>query len=240
MAARKGPAMRRTDASVEEFLARVPDERRRQDARRLCAMMQQVIGEPPVIWGTSIIGFGTYHYRYASGREGDSALASFAPRSQHRIQVGVLFPAGRRLLTIGHGSPPAGRTGEDVQAAGHPPDRPGPARRAAARRWRPASAATLPGHGRGWPAITGQTPGPPGRLTPSAASVPVHPERTNSLRTIGPPGGPRRTRIQASTGVADISMRPDRRCRANRWVPTGNGPIHWWSRYRSPARSRSR
>jgi Domain of unknown function (DU1801) len=83
MAARKGPAMRPTDASVEEFLERVPDERRRQDARRLCAMMQQVTGEPPVIWGTSIIGFGTYHYRYASGREGDSALASFAPRSQH-------------------------------------------------------------------------------------------------------------------------------------------------------------
>jgi hypothetical protein len=83
MAARKGPAMRPADASVEEFLTRVPDERRQQDARRLCAMMQQVTGEPPVIWGTSIIGFGAYHYRYASGREGDSALASFAPRRQH-------------------------------------------------------------------------------------------------------------------------------------------------------------
>jgi hypothetical protein len=83
MATRKGPAMRRTDVPVEEFLARVPDERRSEDARRLCAMMQEITGDPPVMWGTSIIGFGTYHYRYASGHEGDSALASFSPRSQH-------------------------------------------------------------------------------------------------------------------------------------------------------------
>ena len=46
-------------------------------------MMQQITGEPPAMWGSSIIGFGTYHYRYASGREGDSALASCSPRSQH-------------------------------------------------------------------------------------------------------------------------------------------------------------
>lgn len=83
MAARKGPAMRRTDASVEEFLAGLPDGQRREDARRLCAMMQQITGEPPAMWGSSLIGFGTYHYRYASGHQGDSALASFSPRSQH-------------------------------------------------------------------------------------------------------------------------------------------------------------
>lgn len=85
MAARKGPAMRATDAPVEGFLARVADERRRDDARRLCALMQEITGEAPVVWGTSIIGFGAYHYRYASGHEGDSALASFAPRSQHLV-----------------------------------------------------------------------------------------------------------------------------------------------------------
>ena len=83
MAASKGPAMRRTGASVEEFLARVPDGQRREDARRLCAMMGEITGEPPAMWGSSIIGFGTYHYRYASGHQGDSALASFSPRSQH-------------------------------------------------------------------------------------------------------------------------------------------------------------
>jgi hypothetical protein len=83
MAEEKGPAMRRTGASVEEFLARVPDGQRREDARGLCAMMQEITGERPAMWGTSIIGFGTYHYRYASGREGDSALASFSPRRRH-------------------------------------------------------------------------------------------------------------------------------------------------------------
>jgi Domain of unknown function (DU1801) len=83
MAGSKGPAMRRTGKGVEEFLAQVPDEQRRRDARRLCAIMADVTGEPPAMWGTSIIGFGTYHYRYPSGRQGDSAVASFSPRSQH-------------------------------------------------------------------------------------------------------------------------------------------------------------
>ena len=75
--------MRRSGRSVEEFLAGVPDEQRREDSRRLCTMMQEITGQPPAMWGASIIGFGTYHYRYASGHESDSALASFAPRRQH-------------------------------------------------------------------------------------------------------------------------------------------------------------
>jgi hypothetical protein len=83
MAASKGPAMRATGAPAEQFLARLPNHQQREDARRLCAMMTEVTGEPPVMWGTSIIGFGTYHYRYPGGREGDSALASFSPRSRH-------------------------------------------------------------------------------------------------------------------------------------------------------------
>ena len=80
MATKKGPATRPTDASVERFLADIPDEQLREDSRRLCAMMQEITGEPPAMWGASIIGFGTYHYRYASGHEGDSALAAFALR----------------------------------------------------------------------------------------------------------------------------------------------------------------
>jgi hypothetical protein len=68
MAATKGPAMRRTTPPVEEFLARIPDEQRRQDAQQLCAMTAEVTGELPAMWGTSIIGFGAYHY--------------FSPRSQ--------------------------------------------------------------------------------------------------------------------------------------------------------------
>ena len=85
MAVTKAPAMRRTDAPVAEFLARIPGAQRREDARRLCALMQEITGERPAMWGTSIVGFGSYHYRYASGREGDSALASFSPRSQHLV-----------------------------------------------------------------------------------------------------------------------------------------------------------
>ena len=77
--------MRPTDAPVEEFLATVPDEHRRKDAQQLCAMMRDITGEPPVMWGASIVGFGTYHYRYASGREGDSPLAGFSPRRQHLV-----------------------------------------------------------------------------------------------------------------------------------------------------------
>jgi uncharacterized protein DUF1801 len=85
MAVKKAPAMHRTSAPVAEFLAQVPGEQRRADARRLCAMMQEITGEPPAMWGTSIVGFGSYHYRYTSGHEGDSALAGFSPRSQHLV-----------------------------------------------------------------------------------------------------------------------------------------------------------
>ena len=86
MAAGKGQVTRPTDASVAGFLTGVPDERRREDAGRLCAMMQEITGEPPAMWGTSIVGFGTYHYRYASGHEGDAPLAGLLtaqPESGH-------------------------------------------------------------------------------------------------------------------------------------------------------------
>jgi hypothetical protein len=99
MAAKKGPAMRRTDASVDGFLARVPDEERREDTRRLCAMMQEITDEPPAMWGTSIIGFGTHHYRYASGHEGDSPLASFSPRSQH-LAIYLVGEFGNRHQSV--------------------------------------------------------------------------------------------------------------------------------------------
>jgi len=74
-----------TGQPVEEFLAAVPNEHRRTDAHTLIALMREVTGEEPVMWGPSIIGFGTYHYRYASGREGDSPLAAFSPRKQHLV-----------------------------------------------------------------------------------------------------------------------------------------------------------
>jgi hypothetical protein len=74
-----------TGASVDDFLSAVPDARRRADARRLCELMREVTGEPPVMWGPSIVGFGRYHYRYDSGHEGESSLAGFSPRKQQLV-----------------------------------------------------------------------------------------------------------------------------------------------------------
>ena len=59
------------------------EPKRRDDTRLLCALFAEVTGQPPVVWGTSMIGFGSYHYRYASGREGDTFLTGFAPRKQN-------------------------------------------------------------------------------------------------------------------------------------------------------------
>jgi len=71
-----------TDASVESFLNAVADDKRRQDCFTMLAIMQAASGAPPKMWGTSIIGFGNTHYKYASGREGDWFLTGFSPRKQ--------------------------------------------------------------------------------------------------------------------------------------------------------------
>ena len=73
------------EADVNAFLDGVENPRRRADARRLLALMQEVTGEPPKMWGSSIVGFGKYHYRYASGREGDSLVVGFSPRKQNLV-----------------------------------------------------------------------------------------------------------------------------------------------------------
>lgn len=73
---------RPTDASVEDFIAAVDGDERRADCRTLVDLMRRVTGAEPMMWGPSIVGFGTYHYRYASGREGDWMLAGFSPRKR--------------------------------------------------------------------------------------------------------------------------------------------------------------
>ena len=70
-------------ASVKEFLDKVPDERRKKDARAVSALMEEVTGEKPAMWGASLVGFGSYHYKYASGQEGDWPLVGFAPRKDN-------------------------------------------------------------------------------------------------------------------------------------------------------------
>jgi len=74
---------RPNDRSVEEFLGVIEDEAKRQDCHRIVEIMQEVTGEPPRMWGDSIVGFGSYHFKYASGREGDWFLAGFSPRKQN-------------------------------------------------------------------------------------------------------------------------------------------------------------
>ena len=69
-----------TDAAVRTFLDRVEHPVRRHDADTLLEVMGRATGQPPRMWGSSIIGFGTYHYRYASGREGEAPAAAFSPR----------------------------------------------------------------------------------------------------------------------------------------------------------------
>lgn len=67
-------------ASVPEFLAGVADERRRTDAQAVCALMTEVTGLEPAMWGPSIVGFGSYRYEYASGRKGEAPAIGFSPR----------------------------------------------------------------------------------------------------------------------------------------------------------------
>jgi hypothetical protein len=71
-----------TKVSVEKFINAVSDEGRREDCRQVARIMEEITGEKPTMWGPSIVGFGTYHYKYASGREGDWPITAFSPRKQ--------------------------------------------------------------------------------------------------------------------------------------------------------------
>jgi len=72
-----------TARSVEGFLKAIKDRARQKDCRTLVTVMRQATGARPEMWGPSIVGFGRYHYTYASGREGDWFLAGFSPRKQN-------------------------------------------------------------------------------------------------------------------------------------------------------------
>jgi hypothetical protein len=73
----------KNDASVEAFLNSVPDEKKRQDSFALLDLMREITRDEPALWGNSIVGFGSYHYRYASGRENDWFQVGFSPRKQN-------------------------------------------------------------------------------------------------------------------------------------------------------------
>lgn len=71
-----------TQLKVSEFLASIADENRRRDCKTVAELMKKITGKSPKMWGPSIVGFGRYHYKYDSGREGDFFWAGFSPRKQ--------------------------------------------------------------------------------------------------------------------------------------------------------------
>jgi hypothetical protein len=71
-----------TKKDVEKFLNNIKDEKRREDSFKIIKLMKQITKAEPKMWGSSIVGFGNYHFQYASGREGDWFLAGFSPRKQ--------------------------------------------------------------------------------------------------------------------------------------------------------------
>jgi Domain of unknown function (DU1801) len=89
-----------TKLSVAAFIDALTDPGRRADAKALVKMMQTAVGEKPRMWGTSIVGFGSYHYRYESGREGDMPLVGFSPRKAASVLYNVTGPGDcQSLLT---------------------------------------------------------------------------------------------------------------------------------------------
>ncbi|MFZ0819477.1 MAG: DUF1801 domain-containing protein [Candidatus Acidiferrales bacterium] len=74
------PKTKATDASVAKFLAKIPDAKRREDCLTIVKLMKAATGEEPVLWGTSIVGFGRYRLQYAGGREAEWPIIGFSPR----------------------------------------------------------------------------------------------------------------------------------------------------------------
>jgi hypothetical protein len=79
------PKTKPTGVSVESHIAAVANEEHRNDAQALVALMRRVTKQEPRMWGPTIVGFGSYHYKYASGHEGDSALTGFAARGSELV-----------------------------------------------------------------------------------------------------------------------------------------------------------
>lgn len=71
------------DGSVEAFLNSVEDDKKKKDSYLILDLMKKITGQEPKMWGSSIVGFGSYHYKYASGQEGDWPITGFSPRKQN-------------------------------------------------------------------------------------------------------------------------------------------------------------
>ena len=88
-----------TELSVAAFIDQLPDAPQRADAQALVKLLQSATGEKPKMWGPAIIGFGAYHYKYESGREGDMPLVAFSPRKAAAVLYNLTgFPGADALL----------------------------------------------------------------------------------------------------------------------------------------------
>jgi Domain of unknown function (DU1801) len=89
-----------TEASVESYFSTIEDEARRKDCETLAKLMTKATKQQPKMWGTSIVGFGSYHYKYESGREGDSCLTGFSSRkSDISVYLMASVPRQEELLS---------------------------------------------------------------------------------------------------------------------------------------------
>lgn len=91
-----------TKVSPVAFLKSVENEQRRKDGNELMQIMKAITGEPAKMWGPSIVGFGQYHYKYASGHEGDTMIAGFSPRKQSLVlYLGTALDNKRLIAKLG-------------------------------------------------------------------------------------------------------------------------------------------
>lgn len=87
-----------TQDSVTDFINTVPDENKRNDCFQIVAIYEELTGYPPKMWGSSIIGYGNYHYKYKSGHEGDMPYAAFSPRKDSIVLYIDEFETREELL----------------------------------------------------------------------------------------------------------------------------------------------
>ena len=88
-----------TEVTADSHIAAIANEEQRTDASTLVALMRRVTGQEPKMWGPSMVGFGSYHYKYPSGHEGDSALAAFAVRGRELVVYIMEFEGRDALLS---------------------------------------------------------------------------------------------------------------------------------------------
>ena len=98
-----------TKLSVTAFIAAVKDDARRADAKALVKLLQRATGEKPKMWGPSIIGFGSYHYKYESGREGDMPIVGFSPRKPATVFYGLSGFTGSEAIRAKLGNHTTGK-----------------------------------------------------------------------------------------------------------------------------------